>query len=963
MDISFPESFLANYEPLRELGRGGMGFVVLAEKKDNEQLVAVKFLLPQFAQTVELRRFAREARLVLQLEHENIVKGLGIGGTEEDSPYLVLEYVQGGTLEHVLKTKGQVSVKDAIEIADAIGQGLVYAHAKGIFHRDIKPANILIAENGQIKISDFGLSFLARDKERLTKTGVIMGTPHYMAPEQISGGEIDGRADLYALATIVFELLAHRRPYEDEDLPSLLKAKLGKPALPLRKVAPSVSSSLAVVVDCGLRNKPGDRPRSVSKFLHALHEAKKAKHSKLGKTATRQVKAAEQATLEGRPKSHKKQSLLLALAFVALTMSIFFLWPSAKGQWKESLVVRTQNKKMVATWNSATAGSYSWSLWRDGVVRRKGVTAKSKRNHRLILKDLTSGAYTLRLQSNSDGASKESPFELMAVGVNGEVKANVALGYCCLDYEIRGLSEVQIEIVNQLGEILIGRSAPPTGPQIFKLKEHFPQVLNWSLKYKDEILAQGSISTKVQIKPWKLKQKNENSRLIPDALSDPLWITRGPIFGDNSGLLDLAELASSQKKTKGAMKRVWAYRPPDWSIHKRGLIAYALVDHNRRLLFIARHREEKNGRLWLFDINERKRQWKIAMNESEEEEELPAAFFSRENKWYAPLSDKEYRLELSSNETVNPHGLGLVVGDDVYFCTVSGPRTQIWFRWSWKKRQGHWLHLPPGEMAKAPRMLWSSAGREFDKQVEMFLRQPWHLRRTPRLLDNNLLSIVALGNAKHINYYGLCLCPTSDKSARPRVLAMFQTQKRAPWLAIFKEAGLAFITASDGLLCWSSSKQAIFQLPLDELLEDSKDHFLTGPVFGSKGQFYVCFCRLPNTLSMAKISLVAFNVSNGKVTRAKIVRGFSYEDSAIHFPTIHQVTTIKDAFLGIANEGLFYFEPKKGLFSTVKSSFIEPLRYMSCSPSGTLALVDRQCNKQLIPYAIIEGLPSIKVDG
>lgn len=310
---------------------------------------------------------------------------------------------------------------------------------------------------------------------------------------------------------------------------------------------------------------------------------------------------------------------------------------------------------------------------------------------------------------------------------------------------------------------------------------------------------------------------------------------------------------------------------------------------------------------------------------------------------------------------MDPFGLGQVIGDEAYFCTISGPSTQIWYRWSLRKKEGHWLHLPQGAMARAPRMLWSNKGKNVNEQVDRLLQQPWHVRRTIQLLENGLLSLVSVGKAGEFLVCALCLCPVSKVPSEPSVLAMFQTQRRAPWLATFKDEGLAFVTAAQGLLWWSPRERKIRQCLLKTLLPNSHEHFLTGPVFGANGRFYVCYSRIPTSLELAKISLLSFTVSQGKIENIQRVRGFQYEDTGIHAPTIHAVQKIGDDFIGMGKGGLFLFQPNSSSYKTLKDSSTAPLRYMSCSPQGMLALVDSQCNQQIVPVAVVKSLPTIKL--
>ena len=268
--LELPSSFSERYEPIKELGRGGLGIVLLAREKASCDLVAAKFLTVAFANTEDVRRFAREARLSFQLSHPNIIQGLDVGGAEDKVPYVVFEYVQGGTLFAAMR-KGMFKEREStLRLVSGIGRGLAFAHSKGILHRDLKPANILLAKDGTPKIADFGLALVLQERERLTRTGVLMGTPSYMAPEQIEGSAIDRRADVYALAEITFELLAGCRPFEATDVATLFDKKLNGSPQRLHRLTKDLPRVLCNVVERGLNRAREARPQSVEEFLSEL---------------------------------------------------------------------------------------------------------------------------------------------------------------------------------------------------------------------------------------------------------------------------------------------------------------------------------------------------------------------------------------------------------------------------------------------------------------------------------------------------------------------------------------------------------------------------------------------------------------------------------------------------------------------------------------------------------------------
>jgi predicted Ser/Thr protein kinase len=205
---SFP-----NLEIVEMIGQGGMGVVYKALQKNLNRTVALKVLSPRFSDDPEfLERFTREAQALAQLSHPNIV-AIHDSGIHDRVPYLVMEYVEGRSLRALLQSR-EITVAQVLDLIPQLCDALQYAHGRGVVHRDIKPENILVDAQGRVKIADYGLAKLAGAQDtRLTKTGYTMGTPHYMAPEQVeNSSEVDHRADIYSLGVIFYEMLTGELP-------------------------------------------------------------------------------------------------------------------------------------------------------------------------------------------------------------------------------------------------------------------------------------------------------------------------------------------------------------------------------------------------------------------------------------------------------------------------------------------------------------------------------------------------------------------------------------------------------------------------------------------------------------------------------------------------------------------------------------------------------------------------------
>ncbi len=268
------------YQVVRLLGRGGMGSVYEGRHVVVGKRVAIKFLHAEFAQNEEvLKRFYREAQAAAAIGHKNIIDIMDVGVSAENEPYIVMEYLEGEDLEGMLKRTGALSVETACGILEPALLALAAAHSKGIVHRDLKPANIFLVRNEgaapTVKLIDFGISkFTGGNKEsRLTRTGSLLGTPAYMAPEQARGvGDIDHRADVYSMGVILYEMLTGALPFEGENYNTLLINMLTTEARRPREVNPSIPVDAELVVLRELSKDPGGRSQGALQMLESLKE-------------------------------------------------------------------------------------------------------------------------------------------------------------------------------------------------------------------------------------------------------------------------------------------------------------------------------------------------------------------------------------------------------------------------------------------------------------------------------------------------------------------------------------------------------------------------------------------------------------------------------------------------------------------------------------------------------------------
>ena len=264
---------LADRYPLeRPLGRGGMATVYLGRDLKHHRAVAVKVLHPELAAGLGTERFLREIRIEAALQHPHILP-LHDSGEANGFLYYVMPYVEGESLRQRLHREEKIPVEETLLIASDVAEALSYAHAQGVVHRDIKPENILLS-NGHAVVADFGIAKAveAAGDQKLTETGWGMGTPAYMSPEQVVGGPVDGRSDVYGLGCVVYEMLAGSPPFTGSSARALLTKQQLEPPSPLRRVRPEVPPRVEAAVLSALAKLPDDRYATASEFLLALRQ-------------------------------------------------------------------------------------------------------------------------------------------------------------------------------------------------------------------------------------------------------------------------------------------------------------------------------------------------------------------------------------------------------------------------------------------------------------------------------------------------------------------------------------------------------------------------------------------------------------------------------------------------------------------------------------------------------------------
>ncbi len=264
------------YAVLREVGSGGMATVYLAEDLKHHRQVAIKVLRPEIATALGPERFLREIETAARLSHPHILP-LYDSGQADGFLYYVMPYVEGESLRDRLRREGRLQIEEALRLTGEVADGLDYAHRQGLIHRDIKPENILLADAHAL-IADFGIAraVSAAGGERLTETGMAIGTVEYMSPEQASADpRLDARSDIYSLGCVLYEMLGGSPPFTGATPDAVVARKLAEGVPSLRVVRDTIPQGIERVVNKALARVPADRFTTAAEFAQAIATASK----------------------------------------------------------------------------------------------------------------------------------------------------------------------------------------------------------------------------------------------------------------------------------------------------------------------------------------------------------------------------------------------------------------------------------------------------------------------------------------------------------------------------------------------------------------------------------------------------------------------------------------------------------------------------------------------------------------
>src|SRR5690349_11553803 len=366
---AFRSELAEKYRLERELGQGGMATVYLAYDMANDRHVALKVLNPELAASLGAERFLREIEVGRTLLHPNIV-GVLDSGSADGKLFYTMPFVEGASLRDKLDREKQLGIDEAIDLTKQIAEALAFAHSKGVIHRDIKPENILLS-NGMALVADFGIAraVSVAGGERLTRTGMAVGTPTYMSPEQAMGSkDVTPESDIYSLACMVYEMLAGQPPFTGPTAMALLARHSLDNVPSLKIVRGTVPDAVEDAIVRAMAKVPADRFRSAVDFANALTDNEGAMLRRLHSLKAMAIPAGPMADLQTAGGGKKKLLIGALVAVPLLLAGGYFAWSKSKGGSTDSALLAMKANDIAVLYLDDRSPDHSLKYLSDGLT-------------------------------------------------------------------------------------------------------------------------------------------------------------------------------------------------------------------------------------------------------------------------------------------------------------------------------------------------------------------------------------------------------------------------------------------------------------------------------------------------------------------------------------------------------------------------------------------------------------------
>ena len=538
------------YTPERELGRGGMATVYLAEDVRHRRRVALKVLHPELSAILGSERFLQEIELTANLQHPHILP-LFDSGSAGGQLFYVMPFVEGETLRARLERETQLPLDDALRIGGEVADALAYAHERGVVHRDVKPENILL-HGGHALVADFGIALAVQQAggQRMTQTGLSLGTPQYMAPEQAMGDKaVDHRADIYALAAVTYEMLTGEPPHTGPSAQAIVAKVLTEPVRPVRSLRPTVSEQVDGAIQMALQKLPADRFSSVREFSETLR----------GGAGTRQFTARMEAAAGSLSPVRRRGGLVVGVVVVGAALGLgWALGRSRPAAEASSPVLSVPLAFPVAS--EAAIGGATMALSSDG-TQLAYVAPDSLGTGKLVVRRLdASREVTIEVDAGAAAFSPDG--KMLAYTTPGSIKVAPSAGGTARvvvpSFGARGItwiddSTIVFSVRGALGRAVVGRSGLDTLPGT--LADPVAYAQTWAVTH-DLLLVQRSPSAGQPAEIGVYSISRGAFRSFGFRGGAPKYVAPGIVLFTNDGSLWGVEVDPKTLTPRGAPKAV-----------------------------------------------------------------------------------------------------------------------------------------------------------------------------------------------------------------------------------------------------------------------------------------------------------------------------------------------------------------------------------------------------------------------
>jgi TolB-like protein/tetratricopeptide (TPR) repeat protein len=535
------------YQIERELGKGGMATVFLARDIRHDREVAIKVLHPELAASIGADRFEREIRVSAKLQHPHIL-GLIDSGEADGLLYYVMPFVKGESLRDRLDREGQLPIDDALQIVLEVADALGHAHAQGIVHRDIKPENILLS-GGHALVADFGIAraVTTAGGQRLTQTGMAVGTPVYMSPEQSVGDQTGPTSDLYSLGCVLFEMLAGEPPFSAKS-PQALMARHSMEAVPsIRIIRNTVPEEVEDAIFASMAKVPADRPQTAAQFAEILGAplgATAARRAMYRTTSGRRVPTAERKAFAVPVPWWKRPAVLVAAGVVAVGAGAVLVLTN-KGAAPAAAANRLDARDIAVLYFEDRSGDKSLGYLADGLTE-----------------NLIGALSTPPLRVRSRDAV--SPYRGAAVTPDSVGRALQAGTIVLGSLESRG-GQIVVDVTlrdGNSGERIAGKGITLPGANVLAVRDSVTHVVSDLIRSQlgQEVRIREQRASTSNVRAWSLVQQAERSRREAEAAARSDTAVMSRRFAEADSLLALAEQEDARWVDPMVLRAAVAYQ-------------------------------------------------------------------------------------------------------------------------------------------------------------------------------------------------------------------------------------------------------------------------------------------------------------------------------------------------------------------------------------------------------------------